>query len=261
MKTQAKKILKSIYGYDEFRPFQWEIIESILNNEDVLALMPTGGGKSLCFQIPALLREVVAIVVSPLIALMKDQVEGLKGNGVSAEFINSSQTVSEQELVMRSLNGGEIKLLYVSPEKLISDHFLSFLQTLQVSLIAVDEAHCISSWGHDFRPEYAQLGLLRSRFDKVPFMALTATADKLTRKDITKRLALNKPAVFVASFDRPNLNLQVLPGKKRFDKILEFLLHKFNESGIIYCLSRKSTENIALKLKAQGISAVAYHAG
>lgn len=261
MKIEAKKILKSVYGYDEFRPFQWEIIESILNNQDVLALMPTGGGKSLCFQIPALLREGVAIVVSPLIALMKDQVEGLKGNGVSADFINSSQTVSEQELVFRSLECGAIKLLYVSPEKLISDHFLSFLQTLQVSLIAVDEAHCISSWGHDFRPEYAQLGLLRSRFNKVPFIALTATADKLTRKDITKRLALKKPAVFVASFDRPNLNLQVLPGKKRFDKILDFLNQKFNESGIIYCLSRKSTENITLKLKAQGLSAVAYHAG
>ena len=261
MKIEAKKILKSVYGYDDFRPFQWEIIESILNNQDVLALMPTGGGKSLCFQIPALLREGVAIVVSPLIALMKDQVEGLKGNGVSADFINSSQTVSEQELVFRSLECGAIKLLYVSPEKLISDHFLSFLQTLQISLIAVDEAHCISSWGHDFRPEYAQLGLLRSRFDKVPFVALTATADKLTRKDITKRLVLNKPAVFVASFDRPNLNLQVLPGKKRFDKILDFLLQKVNESGIIYCLSRKSTENIALKLKAQGISAAAYHAG
>ncbi|MAW66084.1 MAG: DNA helicase RecQ [Flavobacteriales bacterium] len=261
MKIEAKKILKSVYGYDDFRPFQWEIIESILNNQDVLALMPTGGGKSLCFQIPALLREGVAIVVSPLIALMKDQVEGLKGNGVSADFINSSQTVSEQELVFRSLECGAIKLLYVSPEKLISDHFLSFLQTLQISLIAVDEAHCISSWGHDFRPEYAQLGLLRSRFDKVPFVALTATADKLTRKDITKRLVLNKPAVFVASFDRPNLNLQVLPGKKRFDKILDFLLQKVNESGIIYCLSRKSTENIALKLKAQGLSAAAYHAG
>jgi ATP-dependent DNA helicase RecQ len=258
---EAKQILKSVYGYDEFRPFQWEIIESILKNQDVLALMPTGGGKSLCFQIPALLRDGVAIVVSPLIALMKDQVEGLKGNGVSADFINSSQTVAEQELVIQSLDRAEIKLLYVSPEKLISDHFLSFLQTLQVSLIAVDEAHCISSWGHDFRPEYAQLGLLRSRFDKVPFIALTATADKLTRKDITKRLALHKPAVFVASFDRPNLNLQVLPGKKRFDKILNFLLRKFNESGIIYCLSRKSTENIALKLKAQGLSAVAYHAG
>tara|TARA_B100001173_G_scaffold312178_1_gene332082 strand:- start:4198 stop:6297 length:2100 start_codon:yes stop_codon:yes gene_type:complete len=261
VKIEAKKILKSVYGYDDFRPFQWEIIESILNNQDVLALMPTGGGKSLCFQIPALLREGVAIVVSPLIALMKDQVEGLKGNGVSADFINSSQTVSEQELVFRSLECGAIKLLYVSPEKLISDHFLSFLQTLQISLIAVDEAHCISSWGHDFRPEYAQLGLLRSRFDKVPFVALTATADKLTRKDITKRLVLNKPAVFVASFDRPNLNLQVLPGKKRFDKILDFLLQKVNESGIIYCLSRKSTENIALKLKAQGLSAAAYHAG
>ena len=261
MKLEAKKILKSIYGYDEFRPLQWEIIESVLNNQDVLTLMPTGGGKSLCFQIPALLKEGVAIVVSPLIALMKDQVEGLVGNGVSADFINSSQSNSEQESVLRSLELGEIKLLYVSPEKLISDHFLSFLQTLKISLIAVDEAHCISSWGHDFRPEYAQLGLLRNRFEGVPFIALTATADKLTRKDITTQLSLQKPAVFISSFDRPNLNLQVLPGKKRFEKIVDFLVQKVNESGIVYCLSRKSTENLALKLRAQGFSAVAYHAG
>ena len=185
MKLEAKKILKAIYGYDEFRPLQWEIIESVLKNQDVLALMPTGGGKSLCFQIPALLKEGVAIVVSPLIALMKDQVEGLVANGVSADYINSSQSNSEQEIVFRALEVGEIKLLYVSPEKLISDHFLSFLQTLKISLIAVDEAHCISSWGHDFRPEYAQLGLLRNRFEGIPFIALTATADKLTRKDIT----------------------------------------------------------------------------
>ena len=261
MKLEAKKILKSIYGYDQFRPLQWEIIESVLNNQDVLALMPTGGGKSLCFQIPALLKEGVAIVVSPLIALMKDQVEGLVANGVSADYINSSQSNSEQEIVFRALEAGEIKLLYVSPEKLISDHFLSFLQTLKINLIAVDEAHCISSWGHDFRPEYAQLGLLRNRFEGIPFIALTATADKLTRKDITAQLSLKKPAIFVSSFDRPNLNLQVLPGKKRFETIVDFLLQKVNESGIIYCLSRKSTESIALKLRSQGFSAVAYHAG
>ena len=201
MKLEAKKILKSIYGYDQFRPLQWEIIESVLNNQDVLALMPTGGGKSLCFQIPALLKEGVAIVVSPLIALMKDQVEGLVANGVSADYINSSQSNSEQEIVFRALEAGEIKLLYVSPEKLISDHFLSFLQTLKINLIAVDEAHCISSWGHDFRPEYAQLGLLRNRFEGIPFIALTATADKLTRKDITAQLSLKKPAIFVSSFE------------------------------------------------------------
>ena len=261
MKSEAKTILKSVYGYDEFRPLQWEIIQSVLNDKDVLALMPTGGGKSLCFQIPALLKEGVAVVISPLIALMKDQVEGLTANGVSAGFINSSQSNSEQENVIQSLNEGKIKLLYISPEKLISDHFLSFLKTLKISLFAVDEAHCISAWGHDFRPEYAQMGIIRKRFDGVPFIALTATADKLTRKDIITQLSLKNPAVYVASFNRPNLKLQVLPGKKRFETIVEFLLKKVNESGIIYCLSRKSTENVALKLRAQGFSAIAYHAG
>tara|TARA_Y100001934_G_C12372629_1_gene787332 strand:+ start:1756 stop:3855 length:2100 start_codon:yes stop_codon:yes gene_type:complete len=261
VKSEAKTILKSVYGYDEFRPLQWEIIQSVLNDKDVLALMPTGGGKSLCFQIPALLKEGVAVVISPLIALMKDQVEGLTANGVSAGFINSSQSNSEQENVIQSLNEGKIKLLYISPEKLISDHFLSFLKTLKISLFAVDEAHCISAWGHDFRPEYAQMGIIRKRFDGVPFIALTATADKLTRKDIITQLSLKNPAVYVASFNRPNLKLQVLPGKKRFETIVEFLLKKVNESGIIYCLSRKSTENVALKLRAQGFSAIAYHAG
>ena len=261
MKTKALEILKLVYGYDEFRPQQWDIIESVLKKKDVLALMPTGGGKSICFQIPALMNEGVAIVVSPLIALMKDQVEGLLGNGVAADFINSSQSSSEQELVMHALEAGKVKLLYVSPEKLISDHFLSFLQTLNVSLIAVDEAHCISSWGHDFRPEYAQIGLLRNRFEGVPFIALTATADKLTRKDIISQLALEVPAVYVSSFDRPNLSLSVLPGKKRFEVIVEFLLKRQNEAGIIYCLSRKSTENLAAKLNAQGFSATCYHAG
>ena len=169
--------------FDNFRPLQWEIIESVLQKKDVLTLMPTGGGKSLCFQIPALMNEGVTVVVSPLIALMKDQVEGLIGNGISAAYLNSSQSTVEQDDIVQLLRTGSIKLLYVSPEKLISDHFLSFLGTLHVSLFAIDEAHCISAWGHDFRPEYAQMGLLRKKFQGVPLIALTATADKLTRKD------------------------------------------------------------------------------
>ncbi len=261
MKLKALEILKTVYGFNDFRPLQWEIINSLLQKKDVLTLMPTGGGKSLCFQIPALLNDGVTIVVSPLIALMKDQVEGLIGNGVSANYINSSQNSSEQEAVIQGLRDKKIKLLYVSPEKLISDHFLSFVATLNVSLIAIDEAHCISAWGHDFRPEYAQLGLLRNRFEGVPFIALTATADKLTRKDIISQLALNKPEIFISSFDRPNLSLSVLPGKKRFELIIDFLIKRENEAGIIYCLSRKSTENLAAKLRAHGFSAICYHAG
>ena len=261
MKGEALKVLKTVFGYDDFRPQQWDIIKEVLDDRDALALMPTGGGKSLCFQIPALLKEGAAIVVSPLIALMKDQVEGLVSSGVKATFLNSSQSPEEQDRVMRELEAGMIKMLYVSPEKLVNDHFLSFLQTIKISLIAIDEAHCISSWGHDFRPEYAQVGALRHRFEGVPFIALTATADKLTRKDITTQLALNNPKVFISSFDRPNLSLAVLPGKKRFERIVEFLLTRQEESGIIYCLSRKSTENLSAKLRAQGFSATAYHAG
>ena len=261
MKGEALKVLKTVFGYDDFRPQQWNIIKEVLEDRDALALMPTGGGKSLCFQIPALLKEGAAIVVSPLIALMKDQVEGLVSNGVKATFLNSSQSPEEQDRVMRELEAGTIKMLYVSPEKLVNDHFLSFLQTIKISLIAIDEAHCISSWGHDFRPEYAQVGALRHRFEGVPFIALTATADKLTRKDITTQLALNNPKVFISSFDRPNLSLAVLPGKKRFERIVEFLLTRQEESGIIYCLSRKSTENLSAKLRAQGFLAAAYHAG
>ncbi len=223
--------------------------------------MPTGGGKSLCFQIPALMNEGVTLVVSPLIALMKDQVEGLKGNGVKADYFNSSQTDEEQQRVITDLESGDTKLLYVSPEKLISDSFYPFLQTLKISLVAVDEAHCISSWGHDFRPEYAQLGRLRDRFQGVPFIALTATADKLTKKDIVNQLQLKDPGVYISSFDRPNLSLTVLPGKKKFDVILKFVNKRKGESGIIYCLSRKATEGLAAKLKAQGFSAAAYHAG
>lgn len=261
MKEKALKILKSVFGYDEFRPQQWDIIKSVLENKDALVLMPTGGGKSLCFQIPALMKEGVTLVVSPLIALMKDQVEGLKANGVKADYFNSSQSEEEQQRVTESLRSGETKLLYVSPEKLVSDSFYPFMQTIKISLVAIDEAHCISSWGHDFRPEYAQLGRLRDRFQGVPFIALTATADKLTKKDIVNQLQLNNPGVYISSFDRPNLSLTVLPGKKKFDVILKFLLQRKGEAGIIYCLSRKATEGLASKLKAQGFLAEAYHAG
>lgn len=261
VKTKALEVLKTVYGFDNFRPLQWEIIEAILQKKDVLTLMPTGGGKSLCFQIPALMNEGVTVVVSPLIALMKDQVEGLIGNGISAAYLNSSQSTVEQDDIVQLLRTGSIKLLYVSPEKLISDHFLSFLGTLHVSLFAIDEAHCISAWGHDFRPEYAQMGLLRKKFQGVPLIALTATADKLTRKDIVDQLALDRPSIFISSFDRPNLSLTVLPGKKRFERIVDFLIDHKGEAGIIYCLSRKSTENLATKLKAQGFSAICYHAG
>lgn len=261
MKEQALQILKSVFGYKEFRPLQWDIIQDIIDKKDVLALMPTGGGKSMCFQIPALLMEGTAIVVSPLIALMKDQVEGLVANGVKADFINSSQSDADQREVYDALQAGEIKLLYVSPEKLISDTFYPVLQTIQISLVAIDEAHCISSWGHDFRPEYAQIGRLRDRFPGVPFAAFTATADKLTRKDIVQQLDMKTPQTFVSSFDRPNLSLTVLPGKKKFDVILKFCLKRKKEAGIIYCLSRKSTEGLAAKLSAQGFSAEAYHAG
>jgi len=261
VKEKALKILKSVFGYDEFRPQQWDIIKSVLENKDALVLMPTGGGKSLCFQVPALMKEGVTLVVSPLIALMKDQVEGLKANGVKADYFNSSQSEEEQQCVTESLRAGETKLLYVSPEKLVSDAFYPFMQTIKISLVAIDEAHCISSWGHDFRPEYAQLGRLRGRFQGVPFIALTATADKLTKKDIVNQLQLDNPGVYISSFDRPNLSLTVLPGKKKFDVILKFLLQRKGESGIIYCLSRKATESLASKLKAQGFLAEAYHAG
>lgn len=261
MKKEALKVLKTVFGYDEFRPLQWDIIDSVLNNEDVLTLMPTGGGKSLCFQIPAIVLPGTAVVISPLIALMKDQVEGLRGNGINARFFNSSQTTVEQTEVMNELTSGEVELLYVSPEKLVSDHFLSFLQTIKINLFAVDEAHCISSWGHDFRPEYTQMANVRNRFSSIPFIALTATADKLTRKDIVEQLALKTPKVFVSSFDRPNLSLTVAPGKKRFEAIVDFLYDRSNEAGIIYCLSRKSTESVAAKLQAKGFSAACYHAG
>ncbi|MGL1902149.1 MAG: DNA helicase RecQ [Fibrobacterales bacterium] len=259
--TDALPLLKKHFGYDSFRPFQSDIIQSILNKKDTLVIMPTGGGKSLCFQLPAIMMPGTCIVVSPLIALMKDQVEGLHENGIAASFLNSSQSSDEQREVWNSLREGTLDLLYISPEKLVTAHFLDALSEAHINMIAIDEAHCISMWGHDFRPEYTRMATLKGRFPSIPFVALTATADRITQNDICQQLTLESPERFLASFDRPNIRLTVLPGKKRFEAILGFIRKKSGDSGIIYCLSRKSTEKIAEKLQAKGINAGFYHAG
>jgi len=258
--THASAALKKYYGYDQFRPLQAEIIQTVYDGRDTLVLMPTGGGKSVCFQIPAITLDGVAVVVSPLIALMKDQVEALSANGIPAAFINSSLHLDQQRNVESALLAGYIKLLYVSPEKLVSQSFQPLLKRLKISLFAIDEAHCISSWGHDFRPEYTQLKFLKSQFPGIPLIALTATADKLTRKDIVDQLGLTDPAIFIASFDRPNISLTVRPGQKRFEQIISFLKEHPGQSGIIYCLSRKGCEGLADKLNARGFRAAHYHA-
>jgi ATP-dependent DNA helicase RecQ len=258
---QARRVLKQYYGYDQFRPMQQDIIQSILSGQDTVVLMPTGGGKSVCFQVPAMVQEGVCVVVSPLIALMKDQVEALKANGISAACINSSIGQAEQSSIGRACHAGALKLLYVSPEKLLSEGFLAFLHRLKVSMFAIDEAHCISSWGHDFRPEYTQLRVLREQFPQVPIIALTATADRLTQRDIQQQLRLNDPKVFLSSFDRPNLSLNVRPGQDRVNAVVNFLKTHENEAGIVYCLSRKQCETLAGKLKEKGIRAGFYHAG
>lgn len=256
----ASAALKKYFGYDHFRPLQADIIQAVFDKKDTLVLMPTGGGKSICYQIPAITLEGVAVVVSPLIALMKDQVESLSANGIPAAFINSSLGSDQLRNVETALMSGYIKLLYVSPEKLVSQNFQPLLKRLKISIFAIDEAHCISSWGHDFRPEYTQLKFLKNQFPGTPILALTATADKLTRKDIVEQLGLSNPATFIASFDRPNIALHIRPGQKRFEQIVEFLKKHPEQSGIIYCLSRKGCESLAEKLTAKGFRADFYHA-
>lgn len=251
--------LKENFGFEKFRPNQETIIKTILSGQDTLAIMPTGGGKSICFQLPALVLPGITIVVSPLIALMKDQVDSLKTNGISACYINSSQSSEEQQFYIDNLRSNTFKLVYIAPESL--SYLDSVFNELTISLIAIDEAHCISSWGHDFRPAYTNLGYLKSRFPSTPVLALTATADKATRTDITKQLNLKNPKTFVASFDRKNLSLEVRPALDRVKQIIDFVERKPNESGIIYCLSRKTTEELAEKLQKNGITAKAYHAG
>lgn len=253
------KNLKEYFGYDSFRPLQKTIIDSVLKAEDNLVIMPTGGGKSICYQLPAILMPGLSLVISPLIALMKDQVDGLVANGVSAAFLNSSQSEAEQQEIYKKATSGEVKLLYVAPESLAQAERV--LQQLTPGLIAIDEAHCISSWGHDFRPAYTQLGYLKNRFPSTPVIALTATADKATREDICQQLNIPNANRHVASFDRKNLSLKVRPGNKRLEQILDFLEGRENQSGIIYCLSRKTTEELASKLQAKNYNALAYHAG
>lgn len=258
-----QQTLKTYFGYDSFRPLQEEIIRHILGGNDALVLMPTGGGKSICYQLPALLCEGTAVVVSPLISLMKDQVEALCANGISAGALNSSNDETENAALRRACMEGKLKLLYISPEKLLAEaNYL--LRDMHISLFAIDEAHCISQWGHDFRPEYAQMGILHQQFPQVPIIALTATADKITREDIIKQLHLNHPRIFISSFDRPNLSLTVKRGYQQKEKskaIIDFIARHPGESGIIYCMSRSKTESVAQMLQKQGIRAAVYHAG
>lgn len=256
-----RKLLKTYFGYENFRPLQEEIIEHVLKKNHTLVLMPTGGGKSLCYQLPALKFPGVTIVISPLIALMKDQVDALKTNGIKAECINSTLTPFEIYEIQTKAQQGQVKILYVAPERLVTRSFLDFLRQLDVSLIAIDEAHCISEWGHDFRPDYRNLKILRQDFSEVPMIALTATATKKVRGDILEQLQIPRAQTFISSFNRPNLTYVVQHKKQAFQNLLELLKKYKNQPTIVYCISRKDTENLAARLREQGFQALPYHAG
>ncbi len=261
MLDSAQRILKDVFGYDAFRGNQARIIQRVGAGGDALVLMPTGGGKSLCFQVPALLREGVAVVVSPLIALMDDQVATLDELGVAAVALNSTQTPDEQREIAERLRRGEIKLLYLAPERLVQPRMLAFLQRLKIALFAIDEAHCVSQWGHDFRPEYLQLGQLAELFPQVPRIALTATADMRTREEIAQRLHLQEAERFLSSFDRPNIFYRIVPKDQPRKQLLGFLEGRRGDAGIVYCMSRKKVEELASFLAEQGYPALPYHAG
>ena len=260
-KPTALSVLKSVFGYQSFRKGQEEVINAALNGQDALVVMATGNGKSLCYQIPALCFEGLTLVISPLISLMKDQVDQLQANGIEADFLNSSQTVEQQQQVQNKLISGQLKLLYVSPEKVMTNSFFQLISYSKVSFIAIDEAHCISQWGHDFRPEYTQLGGLKASFPHAPIMALTATADYATRQDILAHLKLENPHKYIGSFDRPNIRYTLEEKYKPMEQLTRFVLAQKGKSGIIYCNSRNKVERIAESLRNKGVSAAAYHAG
>ena len=262
-KNNAKKILKEVFGYDSFRPLQEEIISSVLEGKDTLAIMPTGGGKSVCYQIPALMFPGITVVISPLISLMQDQVTGLLENGIEAAFLNSSLDWDSYKETVDRIKRGEIKLVYTSPETLSTQRMQSILHDVKcgISLITIDEAHCISSWGHDFRPDYLEILSVRRQFPQAVCLALTATATNQVRSDIALQLGMKNPSVFIASFNRKNIYLEVRPKRNGLNQIIEFLSERKDESGIIYCLSRKETDSIAEALADKGFSVLSYHAG
>jgi ATP-dependent DNA helicase RecQ len=261
MAEKLESILANVFGYSSFRLQQKEIIEYILDDKDALVIMPTGGGKSICYQLPALAKDGFAIVVSPLIALMNDQVSALRALGVKAYALNSHISYEEKLEINDVVNNGGIKLLYISPERLLSENYIDFLKTKNISLIAIDEAHCVSVWGNDFRPDYIALNVLKSSFPRVPLVALTATADSATQSDIKKQLKIEEAQTFISSFERSNITVESRPGQQRVQQIINWAIQHKDQAGIIYCLSRKNTESIAEKLKAQGFNAAYYHAG